>query len=30
VIEGMVDATVMELADVWEQAIPRMLGEALP
>jgi phosphoribosylformylglycinamidine synthase subunit PurL len=27
-IDGMVDATVAELADVWEQAIPRLLGEA--
>jgi hypothetical protein len=28
VIEGMVDATVEELTDVWESAIPRLLGEA--
>ena len=28
VIDGMLDATVMELAEVWERAIPRLLGEA--
>jgi phosphoribosylformylglycinamidine synthase II len=27
VIDGMVDTTVSELAEVWEQAIPRLLGE---
>jgi phosphoribosylformylglycinamidine synthase len=28
VIDGFVDATVAELTEVWEQAIPRLLGEA--
>jgi phosphoribosylformylglycinamidine synthase subunit PurL len=28
VIEGMVDTTVSELAEVWEGAIPRLLGDA--
>ncbi|HEX5938312.1 MAG TPA: phosphoribosylformylglycinamidine synthase subunit PurL [Actinomycetota bacterium] len=28
VIDGMIDAPVAELTDVWEQAIPRLLGEA--
>ncbi|MCD6021843.1 MAG: phosphoribosylformylglycinamidine synthase subunit [Actinomycetia bacterium] len=28
VIDGMVDATVDELTEVWERAIPRLLGEA--
>jgi phosphoribosylformylglycinamidine synthase II len=28
VIEGMLDVTVEELTDVWETAIPRLLGEA--
>jgi phosphoribosylformylglycinamidine synthase subunit PurL len=28
VIDGYVDATVTDLTDVWEQAIPRLLGEA--
>jgi phosphoribosylformylglycinamidine synthase subunit PurL len=28
VIDGMVDATVAELTDVWEHAIPRLLDEA--
>jgi hypothetical protein len=27
VIDGMVETTVTELADVWESAIPRLLGE---
>jgi phosphoribosylformylglycinamidine synthase subunit PurL len=27
VIDGMMDATVTELAEAWEQAIPRLLGE---
>jgi phosphoribosylformylglycinamidine synthase len=29
VIEGAVDLTVAQLADVWERAIPRLLGEAV-
>jgi phosphoribosylformylglycinamidine synthase II len=27
VVDGMVDTTVSDLAEVWEQAIPRLLGE---
>jgi hypothetical protein len=27
VVDGMVDTTVTDLADVWERAIPRLLGE---
>jgi hypothetical protein len=27
VIDGMVETTVVELAEVWEGAIPRLLGE---
>jgi hypothetical protein len=27
VIDGMADATVAELTEVWEGAIPRLLGE---
>jgi phosphoribosylformylglycinamidine synthase len=29
VIDGVIDVTVAELAAVWEQAIPRLLGEAV-
>ena len=29
VIDGAIDVTVAELADVWERAIPRLLGEAV-
>ena len=28
VIDGFVDATVADLTEVWEQAIPRLLGES--
>jgi hypothetical protein len=27
VIDGMIDTPVTQLADVWERAIPRLLGE---
>jgi hypothetical protein len=29
VIEGVVDVLVADLADAWETAIPRLLGEAV-
>jgi hypothetical protein len=30
VIDGMVDATVAELTEVWEGAIPHLLGDVRP